>query len=85
MKWVANYWLRGPYDYLDIYEAPNEEVATKVSAIIRTLGPPSPSAASSARACSGDRTLAARLAEGLRTAKGIKTIKIIGPRIRSEV
>jgi len=32
VRWLANYWLLGPYDYLDIYEAPNEEVATKVSA-----------------------------------------------------
>ena len=38
VKWLANYWLLGPYDYLDIYEAPNEEAATKVSAIIRTFG-----------------------------------------------
>ena len=33
MRWLANYRLLGPYDYLDIYEAPNEEVATKVSAV----------------------------------------------------
>ncbi len=42
MKWLANYWLLGPYDYLDIYEAPNEDVATKVSAIIRTFGRSAP-------------------------------------------
>jgi len=38
VKWLANYWILGPYDYLDIYEAPNEEAATKVAAIIRTFG-----------------------------------------------
>lgn len=42
VKWLANYWLLGPYDYLDIYDAPNEEVATKVSAIIRTFGQSTP-------------------------------------------
>lgn len=42
VKWLANYWLLGPYDYLDIYTAPDEEVATKVSAIIRTFGQSTP-------------------------------------------
>ncbi|MFQ6020162.1 MAG: GYD domain-containing protein [Dehalococcoidia bacterium] len=42
VKWLANYWLLGPYDYMDIYEAPSEEVATKVSAIIRTFGRSTP-------------------------------------------
>lgn len=38
VTWLANYWILGPYDYLDIYEAPNEEVASQVSAIVRTFG-----------------------------------------------
>ncbi len=33
VKFVAHYALLGPYDFLDIYEAPNEEVAAKVSMI----------------------------------------------------
>lgn len=34
-KWVANYAITGNYDFLDIFEAPNDEVAAKVSYIIR--------------------------------------------------
>ena len=30
---LAHYALLGPYDFLDIYEAPNEEIAAKVSLI----------------------------------------------------
>jgi len=33
VKFVAHYGLFGPYDFMDIYEAPNEEVAAKVSMI----------------------------------------------------
>ena len=33
VKFVAHYALLGQYDFLDIYEAPNEEVAAKVSMI----------------------------------------------------
>lgn len=33
VKFVAHYGLLGKYDFLDIYEAPNEEVAAKVSMI----------------------------------------------------
>ncbi|MEK6570080.1 MAG: GYD domain-containing protein [Bacteroidota bacterium] len=33
VKFVAHYALLGPYDFLDIYEAPNEETAAKVSMI----------------------------------------------------
>jgi len=38
VKWVAHYFLLGPYDFMDIYEAPNEEVATKVSMITLSSG-----------------------------------------------
>ena len=38
VKWLANYAVLGPYDYLDIFEAPDIEAAMKVSAIVRTLG-----------------------------------------------
>ena len=33
VKFVSHYALLGPYDFLDIYEAPNEESAAKVSMI----------------------------------------------------
>ena len=33
VNFVAHYALLGPYDFLDIYEAPNEETAAKVSLI----------------------------------------------------
>ena len=33
VKFLTHYALLGPYDFLDIYEAPNEESAAKVSMI----------------------------------------------------
>jgi len=33
VKFIAHYALLGEYDYLGIYEAPNEEIAAKVSII----------------------------------------------------
>ncbi len=38
VKWVANYAILGPYDYLDIFDAPDETVAAKVVMIIRSYG-----------------------------------------------
>lgn len=38
VKWVAHYAMLGPYDFLDIYEAPNEEVAAKVAMLTLALG-----------------------------------------------
>jgi uncharacterized protein with GYD domain len=38
VKWKAHYALLGPYDFMDIYEAPNEEVAFKVSLMSRMEG-----------------------------------------------
>lgn len=38
VKWVAHYALLGPYDFMDIFEAPDEEVAAKVSLISMMQG-----------------------------------------------
>ena len=38
VKWISHYFLLGPYDFMDIYEAPDEESAAKVSMITQTLG-----------------------------------------------
>jgi uncharacterized protein with GYD domain len=38
VKFVAHYALLGPFDFLDIYEAPNAETAAKVSMISLSNG-----------------------------------------------
>ncbi len=38
VRWVANYAVLGPCDYLDIFEAPDAETATKVALLVRTFG-----------------------------------------------
>ncbi len=38
VKWLANYAILGPYDYLDLFEAPDESVAARVVMIIRSFG-----------------------------------------------
>jgi uncharacterized protein with GYD domain len=38
VKWVAHYAILGPYDFMDIYEAPDVETAQKVSLISRSEG-----------------------------------------------
>jgi uncharacterized protein with GYD domain len=38
IKWVAHYALLGPYDFMDIFEAPDEEAAAKVSMITLASG-----------------------------------------------
>jgi uncharacterized protein with GYD domain len=38
VRWVAHYALLGPYDFMDIYEAPDAETAHKVSLISRSEG-----------------------------------------------
>ncbi len=38
VEWVASYAILGPCDYLDIFRAKDVEAASRVSALIRTLG-----------------------------------------------
>lgn len=38
VKWLANYAVLGPYDYLDLLEAPDETVVAKVVMILRSFG-----------------------------------------------
>lgn len=38
VRWIGNYAVLGPCDYLDIFEARDNDEATKVATIIRTFG-----------------------------------------------
>ncbi len=38
VKWINHYALLGPYDFMDIFEAPSEEVAAQVSWITLSSG-----------------------------------------------
>ncbi len=38
VAWVAHYALLGPYDFMDVFEAPDAEVAAKVSLISLSQG-----------------------------------------------
>lgn len=37
-RWLQSYAVLGPCDYLDLFEAPNEEVAARAAQVIRSLG-----------------------------------------------
>lgn len=38
VKWQASYAILGPWDYLDLFEAPDEEAAARVVMIVRSFG-----------------------------------------------
>jgi uncharacterized protein with GYD domain len=38
VRWIAHYALLGPYDFMDLYEAPDAETAHRVSLISRAEG-----------------------------------------------
>jgi uncharacterized protein with GYD domain len=38
VKWLDHYALLGPFDFMDIFEAPDEEIAAKVSLITMSKG-----------------------------------------------
>ncbi len=38
VKWITHYAVLGPYDFIDIFEAPDEETALKVSMITLSFG-----------------------------------------------
>ena len=38
VKWIGSYSIMGPYDYLDLFEAPDDKAASKVSLIVRSFG-----------------------------------------------
>jgi uncharacterized protein with GYD domain len=38
IRWTAHYALLGPYDFMDVYEAPDDAAAMRVSLLSRELG-----------------------------------------------
>jgi len=38
VRWVKNYAVMGPWDYVDVFEAPDTETAMRVNALVHTHG-----------------------------------------------
>ena len=38
IEWLQSYAVFGRYDYLDVFEAPDNETAAKVAVLVRTVG-----------------------------------------------
>lgn len=38
VEWAGSYAVLGPYDYVDLFDAPDNEAAMKVATIVRTFG-----------------------------------------------
>src|SRR5204863_6726207 len=71
IRWVAHYALLGPYDFMDIYEAPDEETAFRISLRSRAEG-----------AVTAESWPAARYEEFLRVSEEVQRAGLASSRTR---